>query len=112
MKVKPISQKKEALVNPLNPMQRRDVFDYPVVMRDSPDDLPEITQDDLVGYANALYRFQVAKAHYELLRASLTVKFLARCRVEPGDESAYYDEDNDRIVQVEDRRDHRDRLRR
>ncbi len=71
----------------------------PLLIKDPPDQLPEITQDEIGEFLNALHTFRLARAHFEANRAAITMKLLRVCRCEEGDYFALLDEHDNLVVE-------------
>jgi hypothetical protein len=55
---------------------------------DLPDERPTITQHEIVALANAYHIFKIARADYEMKRASVALKLYLLCKCE-GEDSGY-----------------------
>jgi hypothetical protein len=73
----------------------------PLRIVDPPDNLPEITQAEIVALSTALHIFRIARADFEAKRAALVMKLLRSCACEEGGYFAMLEE-QDRLV-IEDR---------
>ena len=73
----------------------------PVRFEDLPAIAPEITQAEILMFANASHAFRLARADFEAKRAALTLKLLRCCPCEEGYYFAMLDE-HDKLV-IEDR---------
>lgn len=67
--------------------------DPPVSIEDIPNNLPIISQSEIIAYSNAEMAYRLAKADFEMKRAGLTLKLLQLCKQEPGSVEARLDED-------------------
>ena len=73
--------------------------DPPLTFQDLPQVLPEITQAEIVEFANASLRFYVARADLEAKRAALSLKLLQGCKCVEGDYFVSLDEHVNLVVE-------------
>jgi hypothetical protein len=76
-----------------------DLFDWPLHVQDPPEELPEITQHEIVAFETASFIFQIARADFEAKRAALTMKLLRDCPCEESDYFVSLDEHNNIVVE-------------
>ena len=74
-------------------------LERPVGFEDLPDILPEITQAEIVEFANASLAFRLARADFEAKRAALTLKLLQFCHCEEGHYFAILDKHSELIIE-------------
>lgn len=71
----------------------------PLAVRDIPQNPPEITQAEILAFANASHIFRMARADFEAKRAALTLKLLQLCLCEEGSYFALLDEQGNLVVE-------------
>lgn len=67
--------------------------DPPVSINDTPQNMPVISQHEIVSYSSAEYTYQIARADFEMKRSALILKLLQGCKQQSGGMEVRLDEE-------------------